>query len=463
MSSLMYKYLLNWELLCRVQSSNYSEGFKCSPGDILIPIKKLNLLLSKYSRASRTYSFYLYRRICKEKIGLITSETNLPVGRFTNDSHGRAGFIRDSKESQDYYFSVFILLQRYFISRNKLAKNLYSKRRIVRLSQSNYWEARKLVGPPEGSGYEIKTVRNVLVTGKNSVIDQNYSYMCEAELGPTNWQADIYGNNTSNVVVSKNETFKKMKNIEGTAIYLSSRKDRFYYHALIWTLLKYLLIPRDMQPEVIILNKDLNFTIRNYILKRMKIEFPNSSIVYIDEDSVYPVDSLTIVMLNTSNQIYKFFVDFCETFSRSLLEESCQFSQDQVISPEKKLVVICRRSKMVILNRPSIEGWGSLIEELSIDFEPLLIDPGEHSLEEQARFFSQADYVIAEHGGALANIVFMKKQSNVIELQLTLEIDLYKNLAKACSVKYDCIKVPSGATGFELNSKQILDMIYRAQ
>jgi hypothetical protein len=118
---------------------------------------------------------------------------------------------------------------------------------------------------------------------------------------------------------------------------------------------------------------------------------------------------------------------------------------------------------MVILNRPSIEGWGSLIEELSIDFEPLLIDPGEHSLEEQARFFSQADYVIAEHGGALANIVFMKKQSNVIELQLTLEIDLYKNLAKACSVKYDCIKVPSGATGFELNSKQILDMIYRAQ
>jgi capsular polysaccharide biosynthesis protein len=102
-----------------------------------------------------------------------------------------------------------------------------------------------------------------------------------------------------------------------------------------------------------------------------------------------------------------------------------------------------------------------MIEELHKDFLIQVIDPGLLTLEQQAYYFENTDVVIAEHGGSLANIIFMKKASHVIEIQLSLSISLYGEMARAHSVDYSCIVIAPKHREYSLDLKKLFDEIER--
>lgn len=65
------------------------------------------------------------------------------------------------------------------------------------------------------------------------------------------------------------------------------------------------------------------------------------------------------------------------------------------------------------------------------------IDPGDYSIEEQARLFAETEILIAPHGAALANIVFCQPGTKVVELLHPRAVNLmFWTLSEAIGLNY---------------------------
>ena len=65
--------------------------------------------------------------------------------------------------------------------------------------------------------------------------------------------------------------------------------------------------------------------------------------------------------------------------------------------------------------RRSVWGEAKALEQLQ-EFEILGLDPGYLSVQQQARLVASAEFVVAPHGASLANLVFARKGTTVLEL-----------------------------------------------
>jgi len=391
---------------------------------------------------------------------LFTSEI-LPVGRFTNDSHGKPGHIRKRISTPDFYFSIFILCQRGFISRRKLIQQKYSPGVLAKLMQKSYWESRIIKSCASQSWREIWSLKNGHIYYRDLVVDNIYYYLCDGEVGPTNWRSDVYEATDSRVIIRQKNSAKQNYDLNTSAVFLGSRKDQFYFHALHWTLLKYLSIPQHLDGYNFIFHHDLNRTVKRYISESIKRDFPKSQVLILSDNEDYFTTNLSIVLLNRHSIVNNSNSETKEIFNRVLRVRPKTY-QDSNQRMQRR-VLICKRDSLVLLDRPSLSNWDQIIEDLSKDFLIQVIDPGMFTLEEQAYFFENTDVVIAEHGGGLANIIFMRRNSQVIEIQTSLSIDLYGEMARAHSLNYSCISIPARNREYSLDTKKLFEEIQRFQ
>ena len=445
----------NNEILCRFTKDSDLSNLKCDPDDVLVGLVLINKLVKNIRVKGYGISFFRYRRFSQYKMGNISSDSNLKVGKFSNDSHGLAGEIRKFGESEDFYFSIFLHFQKKLISRRKLLLNQYSLEQICKISKSEFWQTKQIVKAEIGSWFQMIEIQNARVRSRNVVTDEHYAYHSEGALEPTNWKSDIYQISENEVVVRTSSINSNAIQQIDEAVYIGSRKDSFYYHAMHWTLLKYFNLDPSLNGTPILIDSNLNLTVKNFILSRACRDFPDSQIVEIPNGFDYSISKLHLAMLGDTITNNRHFLQVDDSF-RQILYKAEVFGSFHENESRRGFVLICKREHGVILKRPSLSNWDEIIKYLSTKNEVVVIDPALMSLEEQAFYFSKAKYVISEHGGALSNLVFVNKRCQIIELQLTLFEDMYGEMARERSLRYRCIKVEKSGYEYVLDFRDLL-------
>jgi hypothetical protein len=101
--------------------------------------------------------------------------------------------------------------------------------------------------------------------------------------------------------------------------------------------------------------------------------------------------------------------------------------------------------------RRSIGNHGELAARMAADypgFRSVRLETA--SLVEQIAWFGLADIVVAQHGAALSNIIWMRRGAHVIEIDPdtpSCARFLFRRLAEVCEVSYACLRQAAGTFG----------------
>ncbi len=101
--------------------------------------------------------------------------------------------------------------------------------------------------------------------------------------------------------------------------------------------------------------------------------------------------------------------------------------------------------------RRSIRNHGELVARMAADypgFRSIRLETA--SLAEQVAWFGLTDILVAQHGAALANIIWMRPNAHVVEIDPDTPSNvntLFRRLAEACEVSYACLRQAAGMFG----------------
>jgi len=431
---------------------------KIHTDDYLKRLSFLDFFLSRVRVNRYRPTLYLYRRSDRNKFGELFSDKPLPTGRYTSDSHVSRDGMRVFGETPDYYFSLLVIFQRNLISRKKLMGEKISPSKLQELLRSGYWIRRVHKHCSSSPWSEIVSAENAKILRPNLVVDSVHLYVGEGDLKPTNWKADSYQvSPNENIVRIENADSKEITKLD-EAVYLGSRKDKFFYHAMHWTLFKFLRLDSNLNGTPILINHDLNPTIKEFISRRIELDFPDSTLIEFNPMTQYEVKRLHTVLLGSSDVVNSQREEIQIRLQKIVLQLG-QVDNDLLNAPKSGLVIICKRNRNLILERPTLANWEEVVEKLSAYYQVEAMDMSMMTLEEQALYFSTASIVISEHGGSLSNIVFLKKGAYVLELNLSLSDNIYKEIAKSCQLKYRSVNVTCVDDRYSANVEEILEIL----
>lgn len=203
-----------------------------------------------------------------------------------------------------------------------------------------------------------------------------------------------------------NLIFKKKRLYEGLYVYIhTSWSVVNYYHWLADSLPRLFPLLLSIENLVLLLpEKAEHVEFIQDSLRLMGIQ----SIKYIKSEEINKVEKLLLVEVTPGN--YCLSADFKPTIN--YLKNQIGFFSEK---PFRK-IYLTRRN----MGYRKIENEEGVCELLSkYGFE--VAETGAMSLSEQARLFSETKYMVAVHGAAITNCVFMAKDSSFLELHPTIE------------------------------------------
>jgi hypothetical protein len=86
------------------------------------------------------------------------------------------------------------------------------------------------------------------------------------------------------------------------------------------------------------------------------------------------------------------------------------------------------------------------------------------SLAEQVAWFGLTDIVVAQHGAALSNIIWMRRGTHVVEIDpdtTSCVRNLFRRLAEVCEVSYACLRQAAGTFG-PVPEEELTDLVAAA-
>lgn len=218
--------------------------------------------------------------------------------------------------------------------------------------------------------------------------------------------------------------------IKGTVAVLNSAGYNNFFHFLLDTLgrLRYF--------NKVDVDIDYYYTLSNTkfqkeLLKIFKI--PDEKIITADYKTHIEADNLLATSLPGDNTMsetrYKPFKDFetCQFIRNTIL----QISEATQIRTDSKLVYIQRRGSRSLDNEPE------LLEALQTFGKWNIVSLEDHTILEQANIFYNADVIVAMHGAGLANIIYCKPNTSVVEIiNPAYASPLYYQIANLFQLKY---------------------------
>jgi hypothetical protein len=226
----------------------------------------------------------------------------------------------------------------------------------------------------------------------------------------------------------------------GEAIFLIGRVDENWYHLLLDTLPRYLLL-NAIDPKVpVLIRGDLPQTSKTIIGKLVERE-----VIYVELEDLVFVETLYFVA------------------ARSTVYDSVPEKNQERVSYSP--VMIQKQREWILQSFPLKKSHGypvriflsrraSYRNLLNIgavsrflkrnDFQ--VVEPDESFYLNQARFFSEAKTVFSPGGAVLANIVFMQRGSRVVSIRSWRgsDVPLWKLLSEACEVSHsEVVGIPS--------------------
>jgi|694.fasta_scaffold34598_1 hypothetical protein len=213
------------------------------------------------------------------------------------------------------------------------------------------------------------------------------------------------------------------------AIYLGSGVDFLYYESLI-----YFISKLDLMQDKNLANS-LNFILNENMAEQSKLFFANylkqnffgSQIYFASSTNVIDVRNLRIFTLETHKILEN--VERIVNFSRSLFTFEAVDGVGNRVMLRRKVGLHYGRSWRKPAN-------SRILEFLSKVLGYKVIDPAEHDIQTVASIFHGADKVISYHGGGLANIIFCRPGTSVIELYSSWYDECFKGISTVSRLNY---------------------------
>lgn len=279
--------------------------------------------------------------------------------------------------------------------------------------------------------------RFIIKSNKWHVIDSTCSPYSEFVGG--HWQFLEQVPTSAENVYLKNNSYSIEKALP-RAIYLMGRADENWYHLLLDTLPRYLLM-KDLDSNIpVLIRSDLPETSK-YLIKNLV----EREIVFVDPQDHLHINTLYFVAArstvhdsrpkNAENQVK--FSPKMLGLQREWMMRRLPASQDHSY-PEK--VFFPRRAKYRnLLNMNSVIAY-----LLNQNYQA--VELNNSFFLDQHHYFSSAKTVITPGGALLANILFMQKNSNIVAIRSwrDAEMKLWKKLAHACEMNYsEVVGIPT--------------------
>lgn len=224
------------------------------------------------------------------------------------------------------------------------------------------------------------------------------------------------------------------------AIFLIGRVDENWYHLLLDTLPRYLLL-RDINTEVpVLIRGDLPQTSKSLIERLIQ-----RKIIYVQPDDLVFVKRLYFISARST--VYDSAPEKSEervSYSPVIIQkqrewilQSFRLNESQVY-PER-MFFTRRASYRNVLNMDAVSSFFK-----KNNFH--VIEPDEIFYLNQASYFSQADIIVSPGGAILANMIFMQRGSRVISIRSWRgsDVPLWNSLADACELIHsEVIGVPT--------------------
>ena len=224
------------------------------------------------------------------------------------------------------------------------------------------------------------------------------------------------------------------------AIFLMGRVDENWYHLLLDTLPRYLLL-KEVNPEVpVLIRADLPQTSKILIerfLEREIIYVQPEDLVFVKTLYFVPARSTVYDSAPEKNQERVSYSPMIIQKQREWILQSFPLIKSQVYPV--RMFLSRRASYRNLLNIDAISRllkWN--------EFQVVELD--EAFFLNQARFFSEANTVFSPGGAVLANIIFMRRGSRVVSIRSWRESDvpLWRLLSEACEVNHsEVVGIPS--------------------
>jgi hypothetical protein len=224
------------------------------------------------------------------------------------------------------------------------------------------------------------------------------------------------------------------------AIFLMGRVDENWYHLLLDTLPRYLLL-KEVSPEVpVLIRGDLPQTSKTLIERLLERE-----IIYVQPEDLVLVKTLYFVPARSTvydsapekNQERVSYSPLMNQKQREWILQNFPLKKSQIYPAR---IFLSRRARY--RNLLNFEAVSRLLKRSEFQ----VVEPDESFYLNQARFFSGANTVFSPGGAVLANIIFMRTGSRVVSIRSWRgsDVPLWKLLSEACEVSHsEVVGIPS--------------------
>lgn len=242
--------------------------------------------------------------------------------------------------------------------------------------------------------------------------------------------ADVFIKKPSSIAVSKLKA----------AIYLMGRADENWYHLLLDTLPRYLILKEIDKSVPVLIRSDLPKTSLHFLSLILDRE-----IIYVKPDDVVSVGKLFFVASRSTvfdskppKNIEQ--VEFPSGIYRDLQRYILGKLPEKKLANYPKNLYLPRRSKYrSLLNE-------SHVSKIASHSDFAVVDTNVDFYRQQYFFFNQAETVLSPGGAVLANIIFMQPGSRVMSIRSWRDSDLllWKKLADACDIRFvEAVGIPT--------------------
>jgi hypothetical protein len=294
-----------------------------------------------------------------------------------------------------------------------------------------------LAAQDEVTDVEIWHQRFIIKNKSWLVIDSTSSPRLKFVAGQ--WQfLEQTKSDTSTVEILGPKNAKKFHLSE--AIFLMGRVDENWYHLILDTLPRYLLI-KEIKPEVpVLIRGDLPQTSRILVERLIGRE-----IIYVQPEDLVTVR--TLYFISARSTVYDSAPEESDervSYSPTIMQKQSEWMlqgfplKDSQVFPRK--ILINRQAKY--RNLLNMGAVSRLLKRN--DFQ--VFEPDESFYLNQGRFFSEANVIASPGGAVMANMIFMQPGSSVLLMRSWRDSDLllWKKLAEACGVHFnEAIGIPS--------------------
>ena len=322
---------------------------------------------------------------------------------------------------------IFYLMMKFYRHISKFFFSIINKKLIINKSEKKYFLSSNITFGKKK--YKIFTLDKGKIYADTS--EGKYFYIFK-NIILKKLSIDIGDlSRVSNIIKYGTTKFCKRLNYKVISIVSGRDAKENYYHWLIDVLPRLIILQKEIKKK-----KSLNLLVPNYSKNYQKesldclIKYKKTNFINFNK---YKFMQFEQIILSSNNEKFEYFNFSLLSILKNkiLVEAKKKFRKSQY---EYTKIFISRsdanlKYKRNLINDVEIENY--LIKK---GFKKLVLS--NYSFLEQALIFNNTKLIIGLHGAGLANILFCKKNTKVIEISLNKWPNMYKKLSSCLKLSY---------------------------